>query len=129
MRYLSGEEVLYIHFAVAQGGGGVRDLDLLLSAVARPRSSVGERDAYQTIYEKAAALLDTICRNHPFVDGNKRTGITAASLFLAVNGYRVTASNDELVAFTVAVAAERPEIGEIARWFEDHSVQEDASPR
>lgn len=125
MRYLSPREVLYIHFAVAEGSG-VRDVGLLESALARPRSSAarssaGGEEAYPSIFEKAAVLLDSICGNHPFVDGNKRTAITTASIFLSENGYEVTATNNELEEFTLLVARTKPDIGEIAKWFEDHT--------
>lgn len=125
MRYLSPREVLYIHFAVAEGGG-VRDVGLLESALARPRSSAGGEEAYPSIFEQAAVLLDSICRNHPFVDGNKRTAITTASIFLSENGYEVTATNKELEEFTLLVARTKPDIGEIAKWFEDHTSRAEA---
>lgn len=127
MKYLSPEQVLYIHFEVTEAGSGLRDMGSLLSALSRPRSSFGGDEAYPRVYEKAAVLLDSICRNQPFVDGNKRTGITAASLFLAENGHELTASNDEVVEFTMFVAIEKPDIPVVARWFEDHTVEVDDS--
>jgi death-on-curing protein len=71
------------------------------------------------LFSKAAALMDSLIHNHPFVDGNKRTSITAAALFLVRNGYRLTATNPELEAFTCRVAETRPDI---ADWLQAPSV-------
>jgi len=68
--------------------------------------------------------MDSLIHNHPFVDGNKRTGIAAAVLFLRQNGYRLAASNRELEAFTMDVACSRPEIAEIAAWLKMHTQPE-----
>jgi death-on-curing protein len=122
--YLTVEQVLFIHMRlVAETGGsaGVRDLDLLASAVGRPQASYGGQDLYPTIFDKAAALLDSLVRNHPFVDGNKRVGITAAGIFLRHNGYRLTASNTDLEHFTLRVARSETTVEEIADWLRRHS--------
>jgi death-on-curing protein len=68
----------------------VRDWGLLESALHRPRASVFGEDAYQDLHIKAAALLDSIVRNHPLVDGNKRLGIRAVALFYGYNGIRLS---------------------------------------
>ena len=81
-------------------------------------------DLYPDIFSKAAALMHSIIKNHPFVDGNKRTAITAASIFLLRNSCRLTASNKELECFTLKVAAEDVELQEIAGWLERHSQKE-----
>ena len=60
--------------------------------------------------------MDSLIRNHPFLDGNKRTGIAAAALFLRINGYRLIATNDELEQLTLGVAQSRKELAEIATW-------------
>lgn len=82
----------------------VRDYGLLESAVARPRTSVFGEDAYACLEEKAAALLQSISRNHALVDGNKRLALVATLAFLGVNGERLTMSNDEAYDFVIAVA-------------------------
>jgi len=71
---------------ILQGSHGVRDLHLLEAAAARPQATFEGKDLYSDIFSKAAALLDSIIRNHPFLDGNKRTAIGAACLFLERNG-------------------------------------------
>ncbi len=124
MNYLTVEQVLFLHARLIEetgGSHGVRDVPLLESAVARPRATFGGEDLYPDLATKAAALMDSLIRNHPFIDGNKRTGIAAAGLFLHQNGRRLTATNPELEAFTVYVAASGPNISEITEWLESHS--------
>lgn len=121
--YLSVDEVLKVHdsLIVRFGGrGGVRDDNLLESAVFRNQASFGGSDLYETIFDKAAAMFHSIIFDHPFVDGNKRSAITCASTFLITNGWDFLASLDELVAFPLAVEQTRPEILEVANWFKKH---------
>ena len=128
MRYLTAEQVLFIHARlIAETGGehGVRDLGLLLSAVARPQASFDQADLYPDVFTKAAALLESLIGNHPFVDGNKRTGISAAGLFLRQNGYRMRASNQELEAFTLRVAQGGVSQEDAAVWFRTNARSED----
>lgn len=128
MRALTVEQVLFLHARLIEetgGAHGVRDLSLLELAVARPWATFGSRDLYPDLFSKAAALLDSLIHNHPFVDGNKRTGIAAAALFLRQNSYRLTATNEELEEFTLLVAESRPGISEIAAWLKTHTAPED----
>lgn len=104
-RYLSLDELLRIADAAAGVEVVVRDAGLLESALGRPRATVFGDDAYPDIHTKAAALLHSLARNHALVDGNKRLAWAAAAVFLGINGHRVSAGNDEVVAFVVAVAA------------------------
>lgn len=93
----------------------VRDYGLLESALARPRATVFGEDAYRTIHEKAAALLDSLVNNHALVDGNKRLGWVAVRLFYGFNGIDVAASEDQKVGLVLAVAESKlPGVGEIA---------------
>lgn len=84
--YLSAGDVLEFnaHFI---GPDGLRDFGLLEAAVMRPQSSAFAGDAYPSVHEKAAALLHSLARNHPFVDGNKRTAWAATTVFYLINGY------------------------------------------
>jgi death-on-curing protein len=127
MIYLTPEQVLFLHAQlVAETGGshGVRDLSMLLSALGRPLASFDDQDLYPDIYTKSAALMDSLIRNHPFVDGNKRTGIAAAALFLRLNGYRLTAANSDLEKFTLQVARSELALEAIASWFQLHASAE-----
>lgn len=85
----------------------VSDYGLLESALARPRATVFGDDAYPDIHAKAAALLQSLATNHPLVDGDKRTAFVATALCYGLNGYRVSAAEDELFDFILAVATGR----------------------
>lgn len=125
--FLTAQQVLFIHarLIVTTGGEhGVRDLGLLESAVAQPQGTFDGELLYPDLFQQAAALLESLTGNHPFVDGNKRTAITATALFLRRNGYRVVTSNAELERFTLAVTNERPSLAAIAAWFEANTVSE-----
>lgn len=100
------------------GGDGVRDPGLLESAMARPQhlAQYGEPD----IAELAASYAFGIARNHPFVDGNKRTAAVVSETFLALNGGTLQASDAELVVAFVAVAAGDLTEDELTAWFRDH---------
>lgn len=123
--YPSVEDILMLHeFLIEEIGGssGVRDRGLVESAVFRPRQFFGGDDLYPGLFQKAAALFESLVKNHPFVDGNKRTAALSAVTFMQRNGMRVTASNEELVTFTLSVATNSPGIDVIAAWFEAHSA-------
>lgn len=123
---LSPEQVLFLHDRLIEetgGAHGVRDLGGLESALARPQAGFGGIELYPDLMAKAAVLMDGIIRNHPFLDGNKRTAIAAAALFLQGNGYRVTASNADLEAFTLHVTVAKPDPETIADWFRTHTVR------
>jgi len=108
IRYLTLVEILDIHHQVAQRSGGaegIRDLGSLESAIAQPRMTFGGEDLYPTIIDKAAALGFSIVMNHPFVDGNKRTGHAAMEIFLVLNGLEINASTDEQEAIILALAS------------------------
>lgn len=124
MRYLTAEQVLFLHARlVAETGGshGVRDLGLLLSAIGRPQASFDDQDLYPDLFTKAGVLMDSLVRNHPFVDGNKRTGIAVAALFLRINGYRLDAGNVKLEKFTLETARSQHTTDEIAAWLQAHA--------
>ena len=125
MNYLSSEQVLFIHSRlVGETGGshGVRDLGLLESAIARPKATFDGKELYPDLFTKSAALMDSLINNHPFVDGNKRTGVTAAGLFLRINGHKLTAPPEGLEAYTLRVATEGMEIAELAAWLHANST-------
>ena len=104
MIYLTSAELLHVARRATGGEVEVRDHGLLASAAARPRATAFGADAYPRLEEKAAALLHSLARNHPLVDGNKRLALAGVIAFLGVNGYRLTLSNDEAYDLTMAVA-------------------------
>lgn len=125
IHYLTAAQVLFIHdrlIAETGGSAGVRDLGLLAAAVARPQATFDGADLYPDLFTKAAAFMASLVNNHPFVDGNKRVGITAVGLFLRRNGYRLTATNAALEAFTMQVAQGKLTVDEMVGWFRTHSV-------
>ena len=126
MLYLTIEQVLFLHarlIAETCGSHGVRDLGLLQSAIARPQASFEGVNLYPDLFTQAAALLDSLARNHPIVDGNKRTAIAAAALFLRSNGYQLTALNKEVITFMMAVAQGEMSIEAMTNWLHQHSMQ------
>jgi death-on-curing protein len=124
VEYLTVAEVLMLHARLIQrtgGSGGVRGMGLLESALARPRATFDQNELYPDLWTKAAALMHSLIRNHPFVDGNKRTALTATGLFLVLNGHRLVASNQAVLEFTRQVATGEMEIDAISRWLEQNS--------
>lgn len=124
MKYLTTEEVLFIHDqAVKRFGGsfGVRDIGLLESALARQQASFGRNDLYTTTFDKAAALMHSLLKNHPFVDGNKRTSLSVTALFLTINGYRLVNSGKEAIAFVMQVENNSLSPEEISSWLTKHT--------
>jgi death on curing protein len=108
MKYLTIQQVLRIHArSIEQFGGdaSVRNLGLVESAVAQPRARFGGMDLYPTLAEKATALAFSLVLNHPFSDGNKRTGYGAMMMFLGRNGHTIAASLDEHASVFLRLAA------------------------
>jgi death-on-curing protein len=106
--HLTAEIVLEIHAAAIEsfgGSDGVRETALLESAVAAPQSSSGGKSPYQDLPELAAAYLFYICRNHPFIDGNKRTALGACLVFLRLNGIEPNEDGPEWEQLTMDVAS------------------------
>lgn len=113
------QEVFEIHQVLIQefgGSQGVRDEGLLKSAIERPFSGFGETEFYPTPEEKAGAILESIIKNHPFIDGNKRTGYVLMRLILMQFGKDITATQDEKYSFVIEVASGQIEFQEIVTW-------------
>lgn len=114
IKYLTLVELMSL--ANRLGTPEVRDYGLLESALARPRASVFGQDAYSEIWQKAAALMESIARNHAMVDGNKRLAWYATWAFLGINGHRLDGSFDvdEAEQFILAVAQGQLDLQKIA---------------
>jgi death-on-curing protein len=115
VEYLTLEDLL--GFVRRLGLGPVRDLGLLDAAITRPQSSAFGEDAYPTVKLKAAALLQSIVSNHSLVDGNKRLGWLATTVFLDLNGEPVDLEDDDAFQLVVEVAEGRMGVEEIADRF------------
>ncbi len=123
MHYLEGEEVLVLHYEVIEATGGshgLRELNLFLSIIERPKMAFGGEELYSDVYTKAAAYLESLAKFHVFVDGNKRTSFVAAARFLFLNGYDVTFTSKEVEIFILRVIEKRLDIIAIAAWFKKH---------
>ncbi len=115
----------YIHDQIIEASGGSKGFHnegLIKSALARPMHSVMGEDAYGDLYLKAAALLDSIARNHGFRDGNKRTAMAAAVLYLSQNGIEVTFTNQEYEDVMLHVVNNKPIVEEIKTWLIQHTA-------
>lgn len=124
-RWLPKDLILQVHnsqLAEHGGGAGVRDEGLLESALARPQNAFayGQSD----VAVLAGAYAFGIAKNHPFIDGNKRTAFVACELFLAANGYDLIASDEECLAMVLGLAASEVGESELAAW-----LRENVQPR
>lgn len=118
------EHVLDLHrISIDLYGGslGIRDEGYLQSALERPFSTFGGEDLYTTAFQKAAAILESILKNHPFIDGNKRTGFFACGSILMSYNWRIITNNTEAYDFVIKVASTHMEFDEIVSWLQDHS--------
>lgn len=113
------EEVLRLHeIAIEKFGGskGIRDRKLLESAINRPFATFDGEDLYKTGEEKASAVLESIVKNHPFHDGNKRTGYLVYRLYLLSEGYDIQATQEEKYQFVVNIASGKMKFDDIVAW-------------
>lgn len=126
MRYLTIGEVLELYSRVMkQSGGlvGILDLSALESALAQPRMTFNDEELYPTIVEKASALGYSIIQNHPFVDGNKRSGHAVLETFLILNGYEISAGVDEQAEVILGVASGKIDRNNFTKWLQSHIVE------
>ncbi len=125
MVIITFEDLLYIHDSIIQKTGGlagVRDETVIRSALARPYQTAFGREIHEDTYTKAASILEAIANNHGFIDGNKRTAMAAASLFLFNLNINLDITNDEYETFMIEVVTEKPDIERISSWLEQHST-------
>lgn len=124
MNYLPTEQILLIHARLIEetgGSHGVGDLDMLLFAIGRSQASFDNQGLYPDLFDKAAALMESLILNHPFVGGSKRTGGSVAGLFLCRNGYRLASRNAELATVTMPISQSQASFEELITWFLDDS--------
>jgi death-on-curing protein len=113
--YLDLADVLSLATRLLGDPPPIRDVGLLESAVARPRTVVFGVQAYESVWTKAAALLQSIVNNHALIDGNKRLGWLATAVFLELNDIPISlASNDDVYKFVLSVASGSPDVEKIA---------------
>lgn len=126
MNYLTLEDVYAIHrtmIAVGGGRGDIHDFTLLHSAVERPKATFGGQDLYPSVWTKAAALLHSLVKNHPFDDGNKRTAYYSTMRFLYLNGFVLKGKKVDVVTFMVSVDVKNRTQHSIASWLRSHCMK------
>jgi death on curing protein len=118
------EDVLKLHDkSIDDFGGakGIRDTGLLESALARPFQTFAGEDLYPTIFEKAAAIAESLIKNHPFIDGNKRTGFLTMVSVLYEYNFALTACEDDLYNFIISISSGKIKFEEIVHWLKQNS--------
>ncbi len=122
--YLGSEDLLLVHSIIIDetgGSHGVRDRHALATLEGLPRQSAFGKELYPTVFTKAAVYVRGIISVHPFVDGNKRTAMAAADVFLQRNGFRITVSKGGVEAFALSVISEKLDLESIASWLKKNS--------
>ncbi len=117
--------VLSLHNASIEkygGSYGVRDEGLMESAIARPYQTFGGEDLYPTVFEKSAAIAESLIINHPFVDGNKRTGFLTMLAVLEMEGFRLTASKNDAYQTTIAISTGELPFEQIVEWLKANTI-------
>ena len=126
--WLTIVDMLAIHDEqIAEHGGsdGVRDMNVIESAIARPRHLMNFGDPTPDMAALAASLAFGLAKNHGFVDGNKRTSAVATETFLVLNGFKFTASDEEIVQVWMDVGAGQLAEDKLADWLRAHTLQAD----
>lgn len=119
-------DAIRVHEAIisrAKTKASVRDFALLHSAVERSKATYDGKDLYPTLFLKAGALLQSICLNHAFTDGNKRTAWAVTHKFLWMNGYILLSTRFEAADFMVQVDNQKPDLKTIASWLKAHCAK------
>lgn len=123
---LSKEQVILLHerlIEVTGGSSGIRDDSMLDSALANPFQSFGGEELYPSIEAKAAQLCYGIVKNHPMVDGNKRSGVHVMLVFLALNGYELFYTQKELSDIILALASGELRAEDMLQWIINHQSE------
>ena len=124
--FIPEELVLTIHADLLQrygGQAGLRDRNLLESALAQPRMTVGGKFAHKTLFDKASAYGYHVCQNHPFIDGNKRVAFVLMDIFLQSNGWEIVAREEDAYSLMVDLSSSRMSKTQLASWLKEHSFK------
>lgn len=119
------EIILKLHeLSITRYGGsrGIRDEGLKDSAIARPYQTFGGEDLYPTVFEKAAAIAESIIINHPFIDGNKRTGFLAMLAILEDSKIGIIVTNEDIYRFVIAISTGESKFEQIVTWLKQNTT-------
>ena len=121
---ISIQEVISIHdILIKKFGGlkGIRDFQSLESAINRASQTYDGKDLYPSVLEKVAALMESLIKNHPFNDGNKRVGYTVGRLILLNNDIDINATESERFNFIIQIAENKIDYDKILKWLNNHT--------
>ena len=125
MILLTVDEIISLHKKLIEktgGSDGIRDINLLESAVFSAEATFGDKECYPTVEEKAARLMYALTNNHAFVDGNKRIGVFVMLITLKLNKAELKYTQDELISLGLAVASGETDYDEIYKWIIGHKI-------
>ena len=120
---LSKKQILYLHSSLIKafgGSDGIHDEAMLDSAIEAPFQTFDGIDLYPDLLNKAARLGFALIKNHPFVDGNKRTGIHAMLVFLKINGTEINAAQQEIITVGLSLASGTMSAEKLTKWLSEH---------
>ena len=123
MIILTTDEVIGLHKKLIQATGGshgIRDMRLLESSVMSCTQTFGSEELYPTVIEKASRLAFSVCKNHPFIDGNKRVAVTVLLVVLRMNGVTLSFTQQELITLGLGIADGSIDYDNIIEWVRDH---------
>ena len=126
VRFIPKEIVLTIHADLLQrygGEPGLRDIGLLESALAQPKMTFGGKHVHKTLFEKTAAYGFHVCKNHPFVDGNKRVAFVLMDIFLQKNGWEIVSPEEEGYRMIMNLASGKMTKAQLSTWLKEHSAR------
>jgi death-on-curing protein len=126
VNFIPDDLVLTIHADLLQrygGRPGLRDRNLLESALAQPKMTVGGTFAHKTVFDKAAAYGFHVCKNHPFIDGNKRVAFVLMDIFLQKNGWEIVAHEEEAYSLMIDLASGKLTKAQLSTWLKEHSAR------
>jgi death-on-curing protein len=125
INFIPKKVILYFHEQLIQiygGSPGIRDESLLNSAIQQPKSSFDGNYLHNSIFEMASAYGFHLCKNHPFIDGNKRVALAAMDTFLQNNGYEISASEKETYKIIIELSAENLSKSELTQWLKQNTT-------
>ncbi|MBM7558164.1 type II toxin-antitoxin system death-on-curing family toxin [Halanaerobacter jeridensis] len=125
VNFIPKKVILYFHEQLIQiygGSPGIRDENLLDSAIQQPKSSFNGDYLHNNIFEMASAYGFHLCRNHPFIDGNKRVALVAMDTFLQNNGYEISASEKETYKIIIELSAENLSKSDLTQWLKQNTT-------